>query len=405
MSRVPCLCRNLAPVHSGRLSGTTATTAAIPTTTAITIAKSLPAFVTVAISGKSTHRSLPVSTQSRPISYTVTQYPYRMQDDGRPLSPLTSSLSHDPRPRHDYQSVENSIPSNGQSNPSSHSPISSGRDPQHNSENDKEGDKGSVPQIPDQAPPAHEPSNRRLVVAGVAFTVLVVGGIVAASTGVISKDSLISLTKWFETLGPEAVVLYGALYFVLELLAVPALPLTLGAGYLFGVLKGTISVSISSSLAAGAAFLIARYGLRDTVTSLARRYPRFRAIDRAIGREGFKFVFLLRLSPLLPFSISNYLYGLTSVNFTQFFIASWLGMLPGTIAYVSAGAAVSALADLESNKVTHVNPALVVVGVIGTVGALWFAGRLASRAIADINDNESVSDESEDPPRDASFVE
>lgn len=328
-----------------------------------------------------------------------------MQDDGRPLSPLTSSsLSHDPCPRPDYQSVENRNRSNGQPN-SSYSPISSGSDPQHDIENNKDNDKRSIPQTTEGPAPLHESSNRRLVVAGTAFTVLVVGGIVAASTGVISKDSLISLTKWFETLGPGAVVLYSALYFVLELLAVPALPLTLGAGYLFGVLKGTISVSISSSLAAAAAFLIARYGLRDTVSNLATRYPKFRAIDRAIGREGFKFVFLLRLSPLLPFSISNYLYGLTSVNFTQFCFASWLGMLPGTIAYVSAGAAVSALADLETNRVTHVNPALVVLGLIGTVGALWFAGRLASRAIADIEDDESVPDETEDPHRDASFVE
>lgn len=329
-----------------------------------------------------------------------------MQEDGRPLSPLTSSsLSQDPRSRPDYQSIENSAASSGQSNPPSYVPISSGTDPQHDGDNDKEGDKSRIPETGGGTTSTPEGGNRRLLIAGTAFTVLVVGGIIAASTGLISKDSLISLTEWFETLGPGAVVLYGALYFVLELLAVPALPLTLGAGYLFGVVKGTVSVSISSSLAAAAAFLIARYGLRDTVTNLARRYPKFRAIDRAIGREGFKFVFLLRLSPLLPFSISNYLYGLTSVNFTQFCFASWLGMLPGTIAYVSAGAAVSALADLESNRVTHVNPILVVLGLVGTVGALWFAGRLASRAIADIEDDESVPDESEDPQRDASLVE
>lgn len=79
------------------------------------------------------------------------------------------------------------------------------------------------------------------------------------------------------------------------------------AGYLFGVPEGTACVSVASTLAAGASFLISRYGLRDYISKLARQYPKFLSIDRAIGREGLKFVFLLRLSPLLPFALSNYL--------------------------------------------------------------------------------------------------
>lgn len=189
-------------------------------------------------------------------------------------------------------------------------------------------------------------------------------------------------------MGPSAIYYYALLYFFLELVAVPALPLTLGSGYLFGVTRGTIAVSISSSLAAAAAFLIARYALRDAVMSIAQRYPRFRAIDRAISREGFKFVFLLRLSPLLPFSISNYLYGLTSVPFPQFTVASWLGMLPGTIAYVSAGAAVSALQDIGSGSTTKVNPFLLGIGLLATIAALTLGGRAAQRAIAEIEEED-----------------
>lgn len=69
----------------------------------------------------------------------------------------------------------------------------------------------------------------------------------------------------------------------------------------------------------------------------ARKHPKFAAIDRAIGKNGFKFVTLLRLSPLLPLAASNYLYGLTSVDLGSYVLGSWLGMLPGTYAYVSAG--------------------------------------------------------------------
>lgn len=241
-------------------------------------------------------------------------------------------------------------------------------------------------------PPPSSPDPRLIGAAAFLVFVIAAGGI-AAATGLITPNSLLQLASWFETLGPNAVLLYAALYFVLELIAVPALPLTLGSGYLFGVVTGTIAVSISSTAAAAVAFVIARYGLRDAITNVATRYPRFRAMDRAIARQGFKFVFLLRLSPLLPFSISNYLYGLTSVDLFQYLVASWLGMLPGTIAYVSAGAAVSALADIGSTGKPHVSPVLLVIGLVSTVAALTTIGKMAAEAVNAVEDGELVSDE------------
>lgn len=73
------------------------------------------------------------------------------------------------------------------------------------------------------------------------------------------------------------------------------------------------------------------------IAGMASNNKQFAAIDKAIKKDGFKFVFLLRLSPLLPFAASNYLYGLTSIEARSYVLASWLGMLPGTYAYVSAG--------------------------------------------------------------------
>lgn len=237
------------------------------------------------------------------------------------------------------------------------------------------------------------PRDLRLLAAGAFFGTLIVGGAIVAGTGTVNTQTFLSLAQWFESLGPKAIFLYAGLYFLLELVAVPAVPLTLGSGYLFGVLRGTIAVSISSTAAASAAFLIARYGLRGAMSQIASRYPRFRAIDRAIARQGFKFVFLLRLSPLLPFSISNYLYGLTSINFLQFLIASWAGMLPGTIAYVSAGAAVNAITDIGTGQATKVSPYLLILGIVGTVGALTTIGKLASGAISEVTEHESSRDD------------
>jgi len=140
-----------------------------------------------------------------------------------------------------------------------------------------------------------------------------------------------------EELGPAGYVAYGAVYFALEVLCVPAIPLTATAGALFGLGPGTAIVSVAATAAATVAFLIARYAARDRVAAWAAGSPRFTAVDAAVGRDGFKVVTLLRLSPLLPLAASSYLYGLTSVDLGAYVAGSWLGMLPGTVAYVAAG--------------------------------------------------------------------
>lgn len=219
------------------------------------------------------------------------------------------------------------------------------------------------------------------VTVGVVAAVLLAGTLAARH---VSAETLTQAMSWIQGLGPLGPVIYGLAYFALELVAVPALPLTVGAGYLFGVARGSAVVSVAATSAAAASFLLARYGARDFISGLARRYPKFRAVDRAVGREGFKFVLLLRLSPLLPFALSNYLYGLTSVRFTPYVLGSWLGMLPGSVAIVSGGAAVNALSDLSSTP--DVNPGLLVLGLIATILVLRSVGKLASEALREVED-------------------
>jgi uncharacterized membrane protein YdjX (TVP38/TMEM64 family) len=153
------------------------------------------------------------------------------------------------------------------------------------------------------------------------------------------KEWLRDFQSWIAGLGPLGGVLYGLAYIAGAVLFVPGIVLTLGAGFLFGLGWGVVLVSLASTAAAALAFLIARYVARGRVERLARKNPKFAAIDRAIGKNGWKVVGLLRLSPLIPFSLSNYLYGLTSIRFLPFIVASWVGMLPGTFLYVYLGAA------------------------------------------------------------------
>lgn len=199
---------------------------------------------------------------------------------------------------------------------------------------------------------------------------LLVGAVGGFGTiGYIYKDQINALLTQFsgfiDGYGPAGYALFVAVYAGLEILAIPAIPLTMSAGLLFGTVTGTIIVSLSGTVAASIAFLIARYFARERILKLVEGNKKFLAIDKAIGENGFKVVTLLRLSPLLPFSLGNYLYGLTSVKFVPYVLGSWLGMLPGTWAYVSAGAFGRALIQEESE---------ISIGGSGGNGQLWTLG-------------------------------
>jgi uncharacterized membrane protein YdjX (TVP38/TMEM64 family) len=172
---------------------------------------------------------------------------------------------------------------------------------------------------------------------------IAVGGavvaLVVAARVLPVQEWLKSFETWVKGMGAAGMALYAAVYVVAVVLFVPGIVLTLGAGFLFGLGWGIVLVSVASTLAAALAFLIARYLARDAVRGLAERNPRFEAIDRAIGKEGWKVVALLRLSPLVPFSLSNYLYGLTAVRFVPYLLTSWVAMMPATVLYVYLGAA------------------------------------------------------------------
>lgn len=227
------------------------------------------------------------------------------------------------------------------------------------------------------------------LLAGV-LLVGVIGGF--AFAGYVYRDPINAFLNHFSTFidgyGPAGYALFVAVYAGLEILAIPAIPLTMSAGLLFGSVIGTVIVSISGTVAASVAFLIARYFARERILKLVEGNKKFAAIDKAIGENGFKVVTLLRLSPLLPFSLGNYLYGLTSVKFVPYVLGSWLGMLPGTWAYVSAGAFGRAIIQEESEVglLGGGNGQLwtLGLGLLATALAAAYVTRLAKDAMKDI---------------------
>ena len=162
------------------------------------------------------------------------------------------------------------------------------------------------------------------------------------------QGALVAVNDKVHELGALGYVYFALAYIALEVLALPAFPLTASAGYLFGTLPGAIVVVVSATIAASISFHIGRTFLRRYIESWAEGNKTFKAIDSAVGREGFKVVLLLRLSPVLPFALSNYLYGLTSVRYVPYVLATAVGFTPGTLAYVYMGNSAKALAAGES---------------------------------------------------------
>ena len=186
---------------------------------------------------------------------------------------------------------------------------------------------------------------------------------------------IMSLDGW----GPVA---YGMIYIALAVLFVPASPLTVAAGGLFGMWVGTVLVSIASTTAAAISFLIGRYVAGDMVQARVRLSGTIAAIEGAIAESGWKIVALLRLSPVFPFGVSNYLLGTTSIRFTPYVVASWMAMIPGTLMYVYLGD-ITRVAVISSEAMTAGQWVLHVVGLAATIGLMAMFGVKAKQKLAD----------------------
>ncbi len=214
-------------------------------------------------------------------------------------------------------------------------------------------------------------------------------GVFAA--GLLAAARWLPVAEWFDRfdqyiagLGWRGFVLFVGLYAAGTVLLVPGSALTVGAGLVFGLGPGIAAVTLGANLGAAAAFLLARYVARERVATLAARYPLAKALDAAMAREGWKVVFLLRLSPLIPFNVVNYLYGLTSIRFWTYALNSFAGMLPGTVLYVYFGAAGRAglrLSGSPGASTGGLKSVFFIGGLIATLAASWLLGREAKRII------------------------
>lgn len=202
---------------------------------------------------------------------------------------------------------------------------------------------------------------------------------------------MLPLDRWLEAfntwaggLGTVGMVAFGLLYAIATVFLLPGSVLTLAGGATFGLLPGFAAVWLGASLGACLAFLVSRHLARKKVAAWIQGKPSFAVVDKAVAKEGWKIVLLTRLSPVFPFNVQNYAYGLTSVPFWQYALASLVGMIPGTFLYVYIGtlgrsgleAASGAGGGVETAKLV-----LQIAGLLATVLVTVLITRTAKRAL------------------------
>jgi uncharacterized membrane protein YdjX (TVP38/TMEM64 family) len=221
------------------------------------------------------------------------------------------------------------------------------------------------------------PRNRRRVLVLVALALAVVAGV---QFNLLSRvqGALTAALNWLEHLGGWAPMVFVLLYIASCVACMPASILTVGAGVAFGVLTGSILVSIGATLGASAAFLVGRHLARDWVRCKLGQRPAFIAIDKAVAEEGWKIVFLTRLAPVFPFFLLNYAYGLTRVPLRHYVLATWIGILPGSVLFVYIGSLAKAGAEAASPMRWVTRGFILVTAII----AMVFLAKIAKRALA-----------------------
>ena len=248
----------------------------------------------------------------------------------------------------------------------------------------------SATETPDTPPPSRGRSLLRLSLVAAAAAVLVWIGRDAA-------EHLTAFARWVEGFGAWAPLLFILGYALAVAALLPGSVLTIAGGALFGLAAGTVYAFAAAVLGSTLGFWIARYAARGWVQRRLAREPRFEAIDRAIAESGLKITFLLRLSPLFPFSLLNYALGLTRVRLRDFWLASF-GMLPGTLLYVYYGKLAGDVAATAAGAQTGgaAEFALQAVGLAATLGATVAITRVARRALLEATGETPPGDQESD---------
>lgn len=225
---------------------------------------------------------------------------------------------------------------------------------------------------------------RHKTVFKAAIYIAILAAFIALMTALPAKEWGASALAWVEQSGPLGYMVFVLLYVAFTVSFIPGFILTLGGGAVFGLWGGFVAVSVGSTIGAALAFLLGRGILRNKIERKIQSNQKFAAVDRAIGKQGWKIVFLTRLSPVFPFNLLNYAYGLTKIRFRDYVLASWIGMMPGTFVYVYVGSLLGDVARIftgEKAETGTLEMALQIAGLFATFAVTVYVTRIARKAL------------------------
>jgi uncharacterized membrane protein YdjX (TVP38/TMEM64 family) len=225
-------------------------------------------------------------------------------------------------------------------------------------------------------------------------------------------ELMVGAAERVQAMGAAAALVYLGIYIAATVALLPGSILAMIAGALFGFGYGLGVAFAGAVLGSSAAFVVARHGVRGAaarwldrrVATGARAYGHVASVDRSIGRRGLALVFLLRLSPFIPYNVLNYALGLTRVRFRDY-VAGSVGMLPATIFYVYAGHLAGDVAAAAAGQTTTDGARLLILGpgLLATLLAAWLLSRYAQRALERIPASEPASPTSSGESRRRTF--
>lgn len=217
-----------------------------------------------------------------------------------------------------------------------------------------------------------------LIASSVAFMIIVLQG---KNMQDLLKTLLISIQY-----SQQGIIAYILLYNLATVLLIPAVILTLGGGAIYGVFWGSIYVFIASTLGATLAFLLGRYVSRDWAIRKLSQYPKFLALDRAVVKSGFKIVLLTRLSPIFPFNLLNYTFGVMQVSLQDYVLGS-IGMIPGIVGYTYIGSLIGDITQLGNSSLDLgirgqiVQGTIYAIGTLATLSLIMYGSKLAQKTL------------------------
>jgi uncharacterized membrane protein YdjX (TVP38/TMEM64 family) len=223
---------------------------------------------------------------------------------------------------------------------------------------------------------------------GIAASILFVAAALAVLVYFGAHEQVIRLLTWFDTQGAWAPLLFILIMAAVVVLVLPGVLFTTGAGFVFGVVEGSIYVVTGTTLGAALAFLIARHLFGQRARQFIMARTRLRLVSEELTPHGWKIVLLTRLIPFFPSKISNYFFGLTSFSLRGYVGGSLLGFTPFSIYSVYLGSIAADISTLGERNLgrSPLEWTIYGAGFIATVVAVVYLNRLARRALARYKD-------------------